>query len=208
MADSILARFLGKIEVQSNGCWHWTEPINAGGYGVFSAGGMKRLAHRASYTLFMGPIPAGLELDHLCHTLDVGCPGGEGDPHRRCVYPGHLEPVTELENALRGRGPSAVNAAKTHCKNDHEFTPENTYVDPQGGRECRTCRKAQREEWLRVHHPGVRHGTETHCPQDHPYEGDNLIITSHGGRACRECKRAWNREYARQKRAAAKAKAA
>lgn len=52
-----------------------------------------------------------------------------------------MEIVTRRENILRGTGPTAVNAAKTHCIHGHEFTPENTLPN-QGARKCRTCHLA------------------------------------------------------------------
>jgi len=206
MDDRTLARFMSKVEIQANGCWRWTGSITEDGYGQFSTGGTNELAHRESYKHFIGPIPPGLELDHLCHTRDKDCPGGKTDEHRRCVNPfTDLEPVTGPENARRGMSPAAINARKTHCDSGHEFTEANTYVDPDGGRECKTCRHNSSTAWMAVHNPGVRHGTETHCPSGHEYAGPNLIITPNGGRACRECKREWNREYMRRKRAAVKA---
>lgn len=202
MDDRTLALFMSKVEIRPDGCWHWTGHIQRAGYGTFYIDGRHELAHRVSYRHFAGPIPPGMELDHLCHTRDTGCPGGEKDPHRRCVNPfTDLEPVTGLENARRGR-----HANKTHCDHGHEFTAANTYVDPgTGGRSCRECRADRSRAWVAEHHPGTRHGTETHCPSGHEYAGGNLIITVSGGRACRECKRDWDREYMRRKRAAAKA---
>jgi hypothetical protein len=206
MDDRTLALFMSKVEVQPNGCWYWTGHVMKDGYGTFYVASARKtfLAHRVSFTHFAGPIPDSLELDHLCHTRDLECPGGKTDPHRRCVNWADLEPVTGLQNWSRGRHFMVAKAAQTHCIYDHEYTADNTYTDPNGHRQCRTCRADAAKEWLRIHHPGTRHGTETHCPQDHPYSGPNLIVTSNGGRACRECKRAWNREYMRQKRAAAK----
>jgi hypothetical protein len=194
-----LELLLAKVEIQPGGCWHWTGSLTKGGYGQFQGDNLRMLAHRLAYMLYVGPLARGQELDHVCHTNDLSCPGGDGDPHRRCVFWQHLEIVTRLENVRRSR-----KAGQTHCKFGHEYTPENTYIARNGTRECHTCRRERAEEWLRVHHPGVRHGTETHCPQGHEYAGDNLIITVNGGRACRECKRAWNREYSRRKRAQAR----
>jgi hypothetical protein len=208
MDDRTLALFMAKVEVQPNGCWYWTGHVTKDGYGKFyvASAGQSQLAHRVSYMHFMGEdISADLILDHVCHSLDMSCRGGVTCPHRKCVNPVTLQPVTQQVNSLRGRGPAAINAAKTHCDRNHEFTSENTYFDPDGGRECRTCRKAHQQEWLRIHHPGTRHGTETHCPANHEYAGPNLIITSNGGRACRICKRASDRASMRRKRAAAKA---
>src|SRR5690606_7991791 len=85
-----------------------------------------------AYELLVGPISAGLYLDHLCRTP-------------RCVNPHHLEPVTARENSLRGETVLARNLAKTHCPSGHEYTQENTYragpakKTPNGSRQCRTC---------------------------------------------------------------------
>lgn len=98
------------------------------GYTKISIHQVGYFTHRVVYELRVGPIPEGLELDHLCRV-------------RHCANPEHLEPVTGRENIRRGTSPSAINGRKTHCKNNHEFTPENTYVSPLGKRTCRTCRK-------------------------------------------------------------------
>jgi hypothetical protein len=120
-------RFWARVVV-ADGCWLWTGYRLHNGYGSLMANGKKNtLAHRFAYELLVGPIPDGLTLDHLCRV-------------RNCVNPAHLEPCTMAENALRGVGPTAVNARKTHCKRGHEFTPQNTYARPDGGRECKACR--------------------------------------------------------------------
>lgn len=104
MGAPAIARFVDKITVDpATGCWPWAGALNNNGYGQFNTGGPEGLAyaHRWSYEHFVGAIPEGLTLDHLCHTHDRECPGGLACPHRRCVNPDHLEPVTQVENMRR-----------------------------------------------------------------------------------------------------------
>lgn len=83
-------RFWAKIEKDhSTGCWEWTAYISELGYGQFKAFGAMVRAHRFAYELLIGPIPEGLEIDHLCQ-------------NRGCVNPDHLEPVSHIENVRRG----------------------------------------------------------------------------------------------------------
>jgi hypothetical protein len=103
---------------------------NGKGYSTIFIGGKNELAHRFTYRLFVGEIPDGLVIDHTCR-------------NRRCIEPSHLRAVTHQENILCGTGATATNAKKTHCKNGHEFTEENTYRC-RLGRGCRTCRKEKR----------------------------------------------------------------
>jgi hypothetical protein len=114
-------------------------------------GGKNAYAHRVAYELLIGAVPNDLTLDHLCHTRDAACPGGRTCPHRRCVNPAHLEPVSGRVNRLRGRSPAAANVHKTHCPKGHPYDEANTYVNPaHGGRVCRTCNnEAQRAYQLR-----------------------------------------------------------
>jgi hypothetical protein len=101
----------------ATGCWLWGGHIDKRGYGRLRGKG----AHRLTYQEFVGPIPDGLDLDHLCRVT-------------ACVNPQHLEPVTPIENIRRR------SAAYKACKHGHEFTPENTYRH-SGRRHCRTCQR-------------------------------------------------------------------
>lgn len=99
------ARFWAKVERQETGCWLWTGARLASGYGRFR---VKRagvwthvMAHRWAYEDRHGPIPDGIYPDHECHTHDTDCAGGPTCPHRACVNPSHMEPVTHLENLRR-----------------------------------------------------------------------------------------------------------
>ena len=110
------------------GCHNWRGGT-ARQYGRICVDDRMVYVHRAAYELVRGPIPAGLTIDHLCrNTL--------------CCNPDHLEAVTKRENTLRGVSPPARQAAQTHCRRGHPFSPENTYTDPRGRRECFICRRA------------------------------------------------------------------
>lgn len=127
-----------RIEVSVSGCWEWSGKVNkATGYGVRN----DVLAHRLVYQQLVGPIPDGMELDHLCHSRDLSCRDGAECRHRRCVNPDHLEPVTHAENARRSSAGEVNRArllAKTHCARNHEWTPENTKQTARQ-RKCRQC---------------------------------------------------------------------
>lgn len=109
----------------NSGCWLWLGSTNGAGYGTLSGSRDKRLyAHRESYRLARGDIPAGLQLDHLCR-------------NRLCVNPDHLEPVTNAENTRRGKV-SALRPARLACKNGHPLS-SNAYKDSRGATQCRAC---------------------------------------------------------------------
>lgn len=128
-ARPVFDRFIEKTEPGENGCIVWTASGNGAGYGaMYIAKGKRVLAHRWSYEYYVGPIPDGLVLDHLCR-------------NPKCVNPEHLEAVTQRVNTLRGKAPTAINAAKTHCLLGHEYTPENTLIR-NGKRSCRVCKNA------------------------------------------------------------------
>lgn len=138
-------RFWAKVDVSDlDGCWPWTGALTAAGYGSFRGETRTVLAHRFVYELLVGPIPEGLELDHLCHTNDPTCHprGYEPCPHRACVNPLHLEPVTHAENSRRGRPRGRDLVPRTHCGKGHEYTAANTRWDRRGTRHCRICAKA------------------------------------------------------------------
>lgn len=128
-------------------CWPWTGTINPNGRGQLSIRRgnqvLHRWAHRLVFELFCHPIPEDLELDHICHSSDPSCAGGNTCAHRRCCNPAHLEPVTHVENMRRVRVP-------TECPRGHEYTPKNTYVDTyNGSRRCRAC-MAERQRKYRA----------------------------------------------------------
>ncbi|WP_399559394.1 HNH endonuclease signature motif containing protein [Streptomyces chartreusis] len=140
-------RFWAKVK-KTETCWLWTGAKTVAGYGQFTTAGRTDGAHRWAYEHLVGPIPAGLHIDHLCRTP-------------ACVNPAHLEPVTPRENNLRGDTFTAKNVAKTHCPKGHAYDEGNTYVtpayrhNPSGARQCRACDRERKRatSWKRRKNP-------------------------------------------------------
>ena len=114
-------------------CIIWTGCRSADGYGKIHRGkrpGYHTSPHRLAYEEAYGPIPEGLQIDHLCKVT-------------LCYNPEHLEAVTPLENSRRGS-----RAQMTHCKWGHPFDEANTKSRAGeggrhvNGRRCRTCQNA------------------------------------------------------------------
>lgn len=121
------------------GCHIWQRHVAPNGYGqICTPGRIRRIAHRAAYEVAKGPIPDGLQIDHLCKNT-------------RCVNPDHLEAVTQRVNALRSNSPAALNAQKTHCPRSHPYAAGNMRQRPNGSRVCLTCDRdsARRRYWER-----------------------------------------------------------
>ena len=117
----IATRFWSHVD-KSGDCWLWTGFLDKDGYGKFSLTrrrlGIRKMfyAHRWAYVEANGPIPARLQLDHLCRQPS-------------CVNPSHIEVVTMKENLRRGKpNKGAHNAQKTHCKRGHPLKGENLYI--------------------------------------------------------------------------------
>lgn len=114
-------RISAKIEVGAEH-WMWTGWANDAGYPYVSFEGRDQPAHRVVYTLLVGPIPDGLELDHTCVTP-------------MCVYPDHLEPVTHAENQSRIRDRFTACHRAGHDWSD----PKNVRTRSNGRRYCAEC---------------------------------------------------------------------
>ena len=126
-------RFWDKVSpCPMSGCWLFVGATTSHGYGNYRHEGRMEISHRVSYSALVGPIDAGLQLDHLCRV-------------RCCVNPAHLEPVTNAVNTLRGESPRlaserniAAALARTHCNRGHVLTPDNT-ISRGRSRSCRAC---------------------------------------------------------------------
>jgi len=132
-----VARGLGfwpKVDKTDGGCWEWLASKNIYGYGLYRNRGKQFMAHRWAYEQTIGPIPEGLDLDHLCR-------------NRACVNPAHLEAVDRRTNLLRGETLTARNAAVTHCPRGHEYSGDNVrHRLTKRGTPVRFCRACSREK--------------------------------------------------------------
>lgn len=173
-------------------CWVAGGYLHRGYKSIHMVGRKNKRLHRVSYEHYIGPIPEGLQLDHVCRNT-------------ACCNPRHLDPVTAAENTLRSRAASALNAAKTHCKRGHEFTEENTLVRIVRGAECRRCitcesaRKRDARAKAGANTRGCRKERKASglCFKGHPINEQNSGYRSTTGRFfCKACAR----EHAKAKR--------
>jgi hypothetical protein len=128
---TLVARLRPKFTI-SDGCWQWTAALDSYGYPQIWCNHRVQYAHRVMYELFIGPIPEGLQLDHLCR-------------NPKCVRPDHLEPVTMAENIARGWATGEHvrwQRKKTECPQGHPYDEANTYICKTGRRHCRACARA------------------------------------------------------------------
>lgn len=124
-----VAQFIAKYGLDQ--CWPSPRKPDKDGYG----------GHQLFYQTVVGPVPEGLELDHLCR-------------NRICVNPKHLEPVTREVNELRGNTWRAQSQTRTHCPHEHEYTPENTKVT-KTGRACKRCQSIRSTAYKKARRAGV-----------------------------------------------------
>jgi HNH endonuclease len=174
-------------------CWVWTGALTEKGYGRLRIDGKNIRVHRLMYERFIGPIPDGLEIDHLCR-------------NRACVNAaeGHLEAVTHHTNMLRGDM-----ATRTNCINGHPLEEGNLVPRKDGYRECLECHRTHSREGARRRRtaahpdrPSLPRGTKPNCKYGHALSGDNLRVGKDGRRYCRACDARRTRE-SRQRTVAA-----
>lgn len=122
--------FINRVQ-KTDTCWIWVGTLTAKGYGRFTRGRkMRERAHRWAYEYFVGPIPEGLTIDHLCKV-------------KACVNPQHLEAVTSEENIARYHNGRAdlYDWQNGKCKKGHDLAVVGYRERPKKGRECMGCRR-------------------------------------------------------------------
>lgn len=220
MDKALTDEFLSRVTVEASGRWGFRGHEMGGKgpgtrYKALSFRGQRHYARRLSYEIHKGPIPEGLQIDHLCR-------------NRECCNPEHLEVVTSLENSLRGEHPTFVAHRTATCLRGHPLVGHNL-VDHtkhpgaksgqyRAGRACRVCLNAvgvrtyhrHREEILARRRaklretkdiPPRRRWYETVCVEGHAVEGDNIKRYGKDGQyvRCRICLNEWQREYRRKR---------
>jgi hypothetical protein len=126
---------LVRLSDRSGDCWLWTGARYRNGYGQMCLDGKRRSAHRVSWEAANGPVPVGLDLDHVCRV-------------RHCINPAHLEPVTRSENmrrALPFRTYVSPGAPRRETCMRGLHSMEEASVGPHG-RYCRNCRNERQQE--------------------------------------------------------------
>lgn len=138
-----IALLFSKIQVDKvTGCWNWTAGLDDKGYGQTSYKSDKIAAHRLMYAWLVEPLPKGNArhipcLDHLV------C------DNPRCCNPAHLKLGPQRDNVLRGSGPCAKNARKSHCKRGHKLP------DTGNERRCRICHDMKSDEYYQNNREAV-----------------------------------------------------
>lgn len=132
LAPTLLERYADRlVEDPETGCINWTGQVVNWGYGRVTIDRKVYAVHRVFYEIFKGPIPEGMQVDHICR-------------NRLCQNPDHLQAVTKSENVALGH------LRNTHCPKGHPYEDGNIIFD-NGARRCRTCNreKCRNRYWLR-----------------------------------------------------------
>jgi hypothetical protein len=119
----LIDRLMARVSPEpTTGCWIWTGTHNSNGYGKIRVDRRMSLTHRVAYSIFVGPLLDGMDIDHTCR-------------NRACVNPDHLEQISHRDNTVRR------NAVRTTCPRGHVYDK----ID-QGARRCSLCKKARARE--------------------------------------------------------------
>ena len=151
-STSVEDRLWGRLIEQPNGCREWPGSTNAGGYGRIMVDGVVQGTHRVAWTLTHGPIPPGIKVLHHCDNPPCGqTEPTEGYPDGHLFLGTHAENMADMTTKGRRKGIKCDRPLRviTHCPQNHDYTPENTYTDPQGIRHCRTCGRAASTRYKR-----------------------------------------------------------
>jgi hypothetical protein len=126
-------RFFSNVKDSKNkyGCWTWTGSRKQLGHGQISVSGRTEPAHRFSYQMLYGAVDLNLDIDHVCQNA-------------WCVNPGHLEPVTHMENIRRAARPGMV-----FCKVGHKRIKSNIYIVRETYELCWECKNNRARAWDR-----------------------------------------------------------
>ncbi len=115
-------------------CWLYTGSFYGNGYGRIYDEQKEKLAHRIAYEVFVGPIPDGMVVDHMCR-------------NKLCLNPKHLDAVTQGENAMRGIWEMSGTSRKDCCSRGHEYSGDNVRITPLGVRKCMICKRRNEKEY-------------------------------------------------------------
>ena len=147
---SLPVHVVERLALTPSGCLIWTGRLTKDGYGQTKLAGRRRPVHVVVFEAVHGPVPAALDVGHVCHDLDTTCPGGPCE-HRACAHPDHIAAQTRSENARGGRHAArqrAKWATALTCPAGHFWADGNDYVRPDNGRRgCRTCRREARRRY-------------------------------------------------------------
>ena len=132
--------FLRHCVVTPSGCWEWKGKINtATGYANFDANNKFYTGHKFSYEYFVKPVSGKNIVHHLCE-------------NKTCCNPEHLKEITYKEHTRKHDTPCGINSRKTHCNHGHKLTETNTYITPNGRRQCRICNTARQKKFRDSHY--------------------------------------------------------
>jgi hypothetical protein len=132
---------LDNVVVTPDGCWLWTGTKHTNkGYFNVKLGARSYLVHKLAHLVFVGEVPPGFDVGHMCHDQS-DCHAGNDCEHRRCCRPDHLRAQTHEENIRAGRGD--WRGRLTHCLRGHPFDDSNTAWRRKSGggwqRACKAC---------------------------------------------------------------------